>query len=226
MSKSLVARTLFQTVGFFAVLFALVFLSGGNLRDLRAWVFYSVFIGGSTLATVWLFATDRALLERRLAMGERGEALPKQRIIQRILGLAFVGILVGSGLDRRLGWSYVPLVVSWAGDAFVLLGFMLVLVVFRANTFTSAVVEVAANQTVVTTGPYRFVRHPMYTGALPLICGAPLALGSYVAEAFSMVLVAGVAVRLLDEERFLKKELRGYEEYMQKTRWRLIPFVW
>jgi protein-S-isoprenylcysteine O-methyltransferase Ste14 len=224
--RSLAARTIFQSVGFFGVMFVLVFLPGGTVHDLRAWVFLGVFSGASTVATVWLFATDRALLERRLAMGERGEALPKQRVIQRILGVAFVGILVGSGLDRRFGWSHVSVALSWAADGCIVLSFALILWVFRANTFTSAVVEVAVNQTVVTTGPYRFVRHPMYTGALPLVFGAPLALGSYVAEVFSIVLAIGVVVRLLDEERFLKKELAGYEAYTQKTPWRLVPFVW
>ncbi len=225
-ADSLGARVAFQSTGFFVVLFALIFAPEWSLHAIAPWVFLATFMVGSSASTAWLFAHDRALLERRLAMGERGEPRTKQKIIQSILGLAFVGMLAGSAVDRRAGYSHVPLVASLVADGFVLLGFFFVMLVFRANTFTSAVVEVAKDQTVVTTGPYAIVRHPMYSSAALLVFATPIALGSWLAEVFAAILMIGVVVRLLDEERLLVEELPGYANYKTKTRWRLVPFVW
>jgi protein-S-isoprenylcysteine O-methyltransferase Ste14 len=108
----------------------------------------------------------------------------------------------------------------------VVLGFLIVFLVFRENSHTSAVIEVSAGQKVITRGPYRVVRHPMYTGAIILLLFTPLALGSWVAAPFALPLIPVIVVRLLDEESFLSKNLSGYEEYRQKVRYRLAPFIW
>jgi protein-S-isoprenylcysteine O-methyltransferase Ste14 len=118
----------------------------------------------------------------------------------------------------------LPVVI--AGDALVLLGFLAVFLVFRENTFTSSVIEVAAGQRVIDSGPYALVRHPMYAGALVLVAGIPMALGSVVGLAAFPPFVGVIAWRLLDEERFLVAHLVGYAAYSQRIRWRLIPHVW
>jgi protein-S-isoprenylcysteine O-methyltransferase Ste14 len=106
------------------------------------------------------------------------------------------------------------------------LGLFSVFLVFRANSYTSGTIEVAAEQKVVTTGPYALVRHPMYSGALVMCVFVPIALGSWVGLPFVLPLIIVIVVRLLDEEKLLRKDLAGYEGYMQKVRYHLIPFVW
>jgi protein-S-isoprenylcysteine O-methyltransferase Ste14 len=120
----------------------------------------------------------------------------------------------------------VPPVLSLVGDLFVALGFLIVFLVFRENTYTSATIEVSDEQKVVTTGPYSVVRHPMYAGAALLLLSTPLALGSWVALPCPVPLILIVATRLVQEERYLLAHLAGYEDYRQKVRYRLIPFIW
>src|SRR5262249_70837 len=130
------------------------------------------------------------------------------------------------GLDHRFGWSAVPLGTTVAGCALFVAGVSLVFAVFRENTFTSSIVEVDARQTVVATGPYRYLRHPMYTGTFVMGLGRPLMLGSWHS---ALLLPAGWAllvVRILAEERLLAEQLPGYREYMASTRTRLIPAIW
>jgi protein-S-isoprenylcysteine O-methyltransferase Ste14 len=149
-----------------------------------------------------------------------------QKVIQAAASLAFLAMLIVPGLDARRHWSTVPLGLSLLGDALVLVGFWVVFQVFRANSYTAATVEVAEAQTLVTTGPYAVVRHPMYAGALLLMLGTPIALGSWWGLAASAVLAGAIVVRLLDEERLLTAELSGYVAYRETTRYRLIPYVW
>ena len=130
------------------------------------------------------------------------------------------------GLDHRFGWSAVPTYFVVAGDVLVALGMLTIFLVFRENTFTVSTVQVAANQRVVSTGFYARVRHPMYVGGLVFILGVPLALGSWWGLLTFIPLMLVIAWRLLDEERFLVKNLSGYEKYRGTVKYRLIPFVW
>ena len=106
------------------------------------------------------------------------------------------------------------------------LGFFIVFRVFRENSFTAATIEVAPDQRVISTGPYAIVRHPMYSGALVMLVGTPLALGSWWGLLMSVLTIFAIAWRAIDEERFLRKNLPGYAEYCQIVRYRLLPFVW
>jgi protein-S-isoprenylcysteine O-methyltransferase Ste14 len=129
-------------------------------------------------------------------------------------------------LDRRFGWSDVPAAVVVLADAAVLLGYGLFLRVLRENSYASRVVEVERDQAVVTTGPYRLVRHPMYLGVLIMMAFTPLALGSYPALAVVLLLPVTLAARIRNEEEVLTRELDGYADYRQKVRHRLIPGIW
>jgi protein-S-isoprenylcysteine O-methyltransferase Ste14 len=140
--------------------------------------------------------------------------------------LGFIGLLVVPGLDRRFGWSTVPLAVTVAGDTLVALGYYFIFLVFRQNTYSSATIEMAANQKVIDSGPYSLLRHPMYAGALLYLLGTPLALGSYWGLVPFVAVIPFLIWRIFDEEKMLTKELEGYGEYRQRVRYRLVPGVW
>jgi protein-S-isoprenylcysteine O-methyltransferase Ste14 len=140
--------------------------------------------------------------------------------------VAFIlGVLL-PGLDHRFQWSQVPVSLVLASDVFVLLGFIAVFFVFKENTYTSAIVEVDPDQKVISTGPYRLVRHPMYAGALVMFLFTPVALGSFWGVLGTIPLIVLIIFRLLDEEKFLAEHLSGYKEYCNTTRYRLIPRIW
>jgi protein-S-isoprenylcysteine O-methyltransferase Ste14 len=221
----ILVRALAGLVFLGAVMAGALFACAGMTRWPEAWVFLAVFLGASLLVTIDLARRDPALLERRTKAGPLAEPTTKQKVIQVFASLAFLGELVVPALDRRFGWTHVPAWVAYAAEAFVALGFFVVFRVFRANTFTSAVIAVGEKQKVITTGPYAIVRHPMYAGAFVLMAAAPIALGSIAGLATFPLLFATIVWRLLDEERVLVRELEGYEAYREKTRWRLVPGV-
>ena len=158
--------------------------------------------------------------------GPTAEKRPAQKLIMLGTSVAFIALLVVPALDRRFGWSPVPLAVVVAGDALVAIGFYLISRVYRSNPFGSATIEVAENQIVVSRGPYAIVRHPMYASALLYLVGTPLALGSYWGLIPIAAILPLVVWRLLDEERLLARRLPGYAEYQRRVRYRLVPFVW
>lgn len=203
-----------------------LFVAAGTVRYALAWMFLGTFGGASLAITLYLANEDPKLLERRTRAGPIAEKRASQKIIQLVANFAFLATLVVPALDRRWSWSRVPLPVSIGGDVLVALGFFIVFRVFATNTFTSATIEVDAEQHVIETGPYAHVRHPMYAGALVLLLGTPLALGSFWGLLTIVPIGATIMWRLLDEERFLSERLRGYEAYRKKTRHRLIPHVW
>ena len=149
-----------------------------------------------------------------------------QKIIQLFAQIAFLLIIIFPALDHRFGWSTVPPYVNIAGDILVAIGFYIVFLVFRENSYASALIEVDTEQKVVSTGPYAFVRHPMYIGALVLLLGMPLALGSWWGVLTFIPITAVIVWRLLDEEHFLTKNLPNYVEYKGRVKYRLVPFIW
>lgn len=224
--STLILRTV---VGFLALVLMLglaLFLSAGTLRYWQAWVYLGVFSVCVILITAYLIKYDRPLLERRVRAGPTAETDKRQKIIQSLASLFFLALFIVSGLDFRFGWSKVPPSLSLAADGVVALSFLIVFVVFRENSYTSATIEIAEKQEVITSGPYRLVRHPMYAGGTLLLLVTPLALGSWVGLLFALPVILVIVVRLLEEEKFLAASLKGYEEYRQKVRYRLIPFVW
>jgi protein-S-isoprenylcysteine O-methyltransferase Ste14 len=223
--KPLVKAT-FGLANLVIVLGLVVFGSAGTLDFTDGWVFLGLFAGSSLAITIYLARKDPALLERRTQAGPTAEKGRTQMIIQSFATISFLSTIVVPGLDERFGWSHAPVSLVLFGDILVLVGFLLVFLVFRANTFTSAVIEVAEGQRVIDSGPYALVRHPMYLGALVLVTGIPLALGSLIGLSTLPPFSAVVLWRLLDEERFLLGHLSGYASYREKTRWRLIPRVW
>jgi protein-S-isoprenylcysteine O-methyltransferase Ste14 len=204
----------------------LLFAPAGTLRFAEGWVVLILFSGSSLAITVYLARKDPALLERRTQAGPVAERELSQKVIQGVASIVFASTLVVPALDHRLRWSHAPILAVISGNALIALGFLVVFLVFKENTFTSAVIEVAAEQRVIETGLYAVVRHPMYVGGLVLVAGLPLALGSFVGVVTFVPFVAIIVWRLLDEERYLLSHLPGYEAYRRRTRYRLIPYIW
>jgi protein-S-isoprenylcysteine O-methyltransferase Ste14 len=176
--------------------------------------------------TIYLIKKDPKLLERRINAGPGAEKEKSQKIIQFLAAIAFIAVIVFPAIDHRFAWSTVLPYAVAAGDILVALGLLVIFFVFKENTFTSAIIEVGTEQKIISTGPYAFVRHPMYTGGLIMLLGVPLALGSWWGL-FTIIPITLVIIwRLLDEEKFLAKNLSGYSEYQNKVRYRLLPFIW
>ncbi len=215
-----------RLVALTVVMGLLVLVPAGTGRFWQAWVYLATFTGACVLVTLDVMRRDPALLRRRIRGGPTAEVQPTQRLIMLFLLLGFVSLLVVPGLDRRFAWSAVPVYVVAAGDILTVVGFYVIFLVYRENTFTSATVEVADNQRVVSTGPYAVVRHPMYAGGLLYLLGTPLALGSWWGLFGLGVMLPFLAWRVLDEERLLAQDLAGYREYLRRVPWRLVPGVW
>jgi protein-S-isoprenylcysteine O-methyltransferase Ste14 len=203
----------------------LLFLPAGTVRWWQAWAYLGVFFGASVLITLYLMKHDPALLRRRLSGGPTAEKEKTQKIIMLFASLGFIASLVEPALDHRFSWSSVPTTVVVAGDALSALCFYITFLVYRENTFTSATIEIAEGQRVISTGPYAVVRHPMYAGGSLLFLGTPLALGSYWGLLAFAATLPALIWRLLDEETFLSRNLPRYTEYCANVRWRLIPGV-
>jgi protein-S-isoprenylcysteine O-methyltransferase Ste14 len=205
---------------------ALVFLPAWTFRYWQAWICLLVFFVCATGITLYLMKNDPKLLERRMSAGSSAEKEKSQKIIQGLAAIAFVAMFIVPGLDHRFAWSLVPSYAVIFGDALIVLGFIFVFFVFKINSFTSGIIAVAAEQKVISTGPYGLVRHPMYLGALIMLVGIPIALGSWWGVLMLVPMTVVIIWRLLDEEIFLARNLPGYAEYRKKVRYRLVPFAW
>ncbi|HEY2659515.1 MAG TPA: isoprenylcysteine carboxylmethyltransferase family protein [Caulobacteraceae bacterium] len=220
------ARAFAGFIFLFAVIASVFFGLAGTLHDERAWVMLAVFFGCAGCITVWLWFQDKALLERRVKAGPGSESDPMQNLVQGLAGLVFLATFALPGLDRRFSWSHVPLGASLAGDGMISIGFLIVFLTFRENTFTAGTIEIAEGQYVIASGPYAIVRHPMYSGALIMTAGIPPALGSWWGLIPAALLVPIIVWRLMREEAFLAENLAGYGDYRGRVRYRLAQNFW
>jgi len=210
-------------VAFFAVL---LFWPAGTLNYWQAWVFIAVFIVATLVPSIYLAVKDPAALQRRMKAGPSAETRTVQKLIITGTIAAVVAVLVVSALDHRFGWSNVPTAVVVLGNILVGVGLVLAQLVVIQNSYASATITVEADQKVVSTGLYGLVRHPMYVGALIMMIGTPPALDSYWGLLAVILAVPLLAARIDDEEKMLRQELDGYDEYINKVHYRLVPGVW
>jgi protein-S-isoprenylcysteine O-methyltransferase Ste14 len=226
MMKNFYVRGILANLLTVAILLACVFVPAGTLDYWQAWLFVIVFQVAAQALGIYLLIHDRQLLERRLNIGPVAEERPAQRIISALFMLAFIGMVVLPAFDHRFGWSPVGPTVSIAANAVIVLAFVLFFFVMKSNSYAASTIRVEKGQPVVSIGPYAYVRHPMYSGVLLFMAAIPLALGSW----WGVLLVAPfffvLLWRMLDEEKFLRSNLVGYVEYMQRVRFRLVPCVW
>jgi len=210
----------------FLVTAAVLFVSAGTLHYWQAWVYLAVYFGASIAITLYLIEKDPALLARRMSGGPFAEKEPAQRMIMAITSIGFIALAVVPALDRRFGWSHLSVYAVLLGNMLVLMGWLGIYFVFRENSFAAATIQTSADQRVISTGPYAWVRHPMYATALVMLLGISPALGSWWGVLVVLAILPALIWRLLDEERFLVRNLPGYPEYQGRVRYRLIPFIW
>jgi protein-S-isoprenylcysteine O-methyltransferase Ste14 len=204
----------------------LLFVPAWTLKFWQAWLYLFVFTVSAALITGYLWVEDPKLLERRAKAGPGAEKESRQRSIQTLAALAFAGLLILPSLDHRFSWSEVPFFGVMAGDLLVASGFYIIFNVFKENTFASATIEVAPQQKVISTGPYAIVRHPMYSGAIVMLFGTPLALRSWWGLLPFAAITFIIRWRLLQEEKFLAQNLADYSEYCRRVKYRLVPSIW
>jgi protein-S-isoprenylcysteine O-methyltransferase Ste14 len=205
---------------------SLVFGAAGTFDYWQGWLFLGVFLASTIGFTVYLAIYDEPLLERRLKAGPRHERERSQKIIVSLVFVAYFALIVLPALDHRYDWSPVAPWVSILGDGLMAVSFLFIFRVIRVNSFAASNVRVEKGQPVIDKGPYAHVRHPMYAGALWLLVGMPLALGSWWSLGLIVLFLPVLLWRLLDEEKILQRDLPGYSEYMRKVRYRLAPHVW
>ena len=201
----------------------LIFLPAGTLSYTYGWLFVGLLFVPMLIAGFIMLAKSPEFLKKRLDAKEKQSA---QKGVVALSGLMFVAGFVVAGLDFRFGWSYVPTWVVITASALFLIAYVLYAEVMRENAYLSRTIKVEEGQTVVDTGLYGIVRHPMYAVTILLFMMIPLILGSLYALIAFAFYPAIIIARLLDEEKLLTRELPGYAEYKQKVKYRIIPFVW
>jgi protein-S-isoprenylcysteine O-methyltransferase Ste14 len=223
---SLTRKSLIGLIQLQVAMALLLFVPAGSLSFWQGWVYWFLFSICVIAITLYFLKYDPHLIEGRLAAGPRAEQQTRQKIIQAIAAVLFFAILIVPGLDYRFHWSQVPVAMVLLGDMLLVLSLAMIFFVFRENSYAASTIKVEAEQRVISTGPYRLVRHPMYSAALILFLATPLALGSAWSLIVAIPLVAVLVARLTHEERYLSAHLPGYNAYRQQVSYRLVPLVW
>jgi protein-S-isoprenylcysteine O-methyltransferase Ste14 len=218
-----------QIVGMMIVFAACLFGAAGTLRWPAGWAFMILFFGFTIALSTWLVRNNPALLTERMTGIGKADQKRWDKGFFAVMNVLFIGWLVLMPIDAvRFHWSQMPVWAQGVGAVLMLVSFVLFFLTFRENTYLSPAVRVQTERghNVVSTGPYSIVRHPMYAGAALFLPATALLLGSWCGVPIAFILVIAIAIRAVKEERTLRDELAGYDEYMQKVRYRLIPRVW
>jgi protein-S-isoprenylcysteine O-methyltransferase Ste14 len=202
---------------------AFLFLPAGTFNFWPAWVFLAMLLIPMLIASVYFYRRDPQLVESRMRTKEN---VREQKFIMKLANVLFAAVFLLPGFDHRFGWSHVPLWLTILSQVIALAAYLQTFWVMKVNSFASRVIEIQSGQKVISTGPYRFVRHPMYSGALVMFLFMPLALGSYWTLPAAALIVPVIIFRLLNEEKVLREQLPGYSEYCEQTHFHLVPFVW
>jgi len=218
-----------QIVGLF-VLFALaLFIPAGTIAWLAGWLFLLLSFGFVVAISVWLLRYDPGLLKERMSGTIQADQKTWDRVFVGLTSILFLAWLILMPLDAvRFRWSHMSVWLQGVGVIILLSSFYLFYLTFRENSYLSPVVRIQTErgQTVVSSGPYHYVRHPLYAGFALFMLGTTLLLGSWYGLLVGLILVAMAARRAVLEERLLREELPGYEAYMAQVKYRLIPHVW
>lgn len=202
---------------------ALIFLPAGTLAFAKGWLLMGLlFIPMLIAGFVMLFKAPKLLAKRLDAKEKQGD----QKLVVAMSGLMFVAGFVVAGLDYRFSWSRMPMAVTVASSVLFLVAYGLYAEVLRENAYLSRTVKVEEGQTVISTGLYGIIRHPMYAATILLFIMMPLVLGSWYAAIIFLAYPVLIVIRLSGEEKLLLKELPGYGQYREKVKYRIIPFIW
>lgn len=219
----LVGRVLLTFIPGIVGIGALFFIPAGTFDYWQAWAYLSILCLLTASVGVYLFVKDPDALRRRLLSRERDAS---QKKIVNISGLFLVAAFVLPGLDRRWGWSNVPAWTVLLCDGLTILAFFIFLRVMRENSYGARIITVEKGQTVIQTGPYAIVRHPMYVAMLIIYLTEPLALGSYWAVLPALGMIPVFVARIVNEEKILDQQLPGYTDYRVRVKYRLVPGIW
>ena len=201
----------------------LLFLPAGTLDFWQAWLFIGVLFVPMFFAGIVLMIRQPELLRKRLDAKEQQQ---EQKWVVALSGLMFIAVFVVAGLNRRFGWYILPDWAVYIATAIFLVAYAMYAEVMRENVWLSRTVEVQENQQVVSTGLYGIVRHPMYAATLLLFLSMPLVLASLWSFVIMLIYIPIIALRIRNEEQVLERELKGYTEYKQRVRYKVIPFIW
>jgi protein-S-isoprenylcysteine O-methyltransferase Ste14 len=226
MRRGLGKRAIGDAVRRQLLLAALLFLTAGSLRFWEGWVYWILITGAVLFNVLYFLHHDPALVKRRIKVGPTAERQKSQQVIQAVAGTLVCAVIVLAGFDERFQWSSVPTSMVWLADLAVMAGLLIIFLTLRENSYAAATVRVERDQPVITTGPYEWVRHPMYSGSMLAFLATPLALGSGWALVPAVLLCAAIVARLVDEESYLSGRLYGYKAYRREVPHRLIPHVW
>jgi protein-S-isoprenylcysteine O-methyltransferase Ste14 len=218
-----------QIAGMFVVFALALFLSAGTVAWPAGWAFLILFFGFTIVLSLWLLRHNPELLTERMTGIGKPDQKRWDKVFFALANVIFLAWLIVMPLDAvRFRWSNMPVALQVAGALLLLCSFYLFFLTFRENAYLSPAVRVQTEraQTVVSTGPYRYVRHPMYATAMVFLAGTTLLLGSWYGLLLALLLVVAIAFRALQEERTLRAELPGYDAYQAQVKYHLIPYVW
>ena len=201
----------------------MIFLSAGSIEYWQGWLFMAILFIPIFIVGVVMLVRAPELLEKRLSAKEKAS---EQSIVVRLSGLLFVAVFVLSGLNWRFGWLLLPTWAVWLSAFLFVVGYLLYAEVLRVNAYLTRTIEVEAGQRVVDTGLYGIVRHPMYFATILLFLAMPLVLASPLSFALMLLYIPLIIKRIKHEEALLCRELEGYSDYMQRVRYRLIPYIY
>ena len=223
MDKELLIQAIIKFVSGILIIALLLFLPAGTIDYFNAWMFMGVLFIPMLIAGVVMMFKNPDLLRKRLNAKEKeGE----QKGVIVMSGLMFLGGFALAGLNYRFGWFVLPKWIIVLATVLFLFGYLLLAEVLRENAFLSRTVEVQENQKVIDTGLYGIVRHPMYLATIILFLSMPLILGSLISFIVFLIYPVIIAVRIRNEEQVLTEGLEGYEEYKERVRYKVIPFLW
>lgn len=201
-----------------------VFIPAGTFDWLKAWICLILVLIIYEAMVIYFWINDQALIQSRGSFNK-----PKEKwdiILYSLMMISLFSILIIAGLDFRFGLSNIPEIISIIALSLVISGLFIYFLVMRENTYLSKVVEVQEDQQVISTGPYKYVRHPLYFGNSILVIGVSISLGSLFALIPALLFIALMIIRIIFEEKTLESELQGYTDYKKKVRFRLVPYIW
>ena len=221
--KSLIKKIIIRFSLVPIILGLLILIPAGTFNYWQVYLYFTIIIIPMIFVLRYFLKNDPSFLERRTRAKEKEK---EQLIIQIVFSFVFFSGFIIPGLDKRFGWSNVPLIIVIIADLVILLGYLLIFFVFKQNSYASRIVEVEKDQKIITTGLYGLVRHPMYIGVIIMYVPTPIALGSYYGLIPMAAIPLAIIFRIINEEKVLCNDLPGYKDYRQKTKYRLIPYIW
>ena len=223
MTKKLFFQAFIKFTLGIVIIFLLIFIPAGTLTYLNGWIFMGILFIPMLIAGIVMMIKNPQLLKSRLDAKEKQK---EQNIVIKLSGLMFIIGFITAGLDFRYSWFKLPSIITYIAIIIFLLSYLMWAEVLRENTYLTRTIKVTEGQTVIDKGLYAIIRHPMYTASIFLFLSMPLVLGSLISFFIFLLYPILIIIRIINEEKFLEKELVGYIDYKKKVKYRLIPFIW